>query len=48
MRTAEVERLVDGPPTRDEAVALLSATGAELEALLRAAAALRDAGKGRS
>jgi 7,8-didemethyl-8-hydroxy-5-deazariboflavin synthase CofG subunit len=47
VRTAEVERLVDGPPTRDEAVALLGATGAELQALLRAAAALRDAGKGR-
>ncbi len=35
------------PPTRDEAVALLQAQGAELEALLAAAGALRDAGKGR-
>jgi FO synthase len=42
-----VERLVDRPPTRAEAVALLGATGAEQEALLAAAAALRDAGKGR-
>ena len=46
MSTAQIERLVDRPPTRDEAVALLGATGAELQALLRAAAALRDAGKG--
>ena len=46
MRTAEVERLVDRPPTRDEAVALLAATGTELAALLAMAASLRDAGKG--
>ena len=47
MSTVQVERLLDRPPTRDEAVALLGATGAELEALLQDAAALRDAGKGR-
>jgi 7,8-didemethyl-8-hydroxy-5-deazariboflavin synthase CofG subunit len=40
-------RLRDRPPTRDEAIALLTATGAEFEALLAAAATLRDAGKGR-
>ncbi len=40
-------RLLDRPPTRAEAVALLQATGAELERLLAAAATLRDAGKGR-
>jgi 7,8-didemethyl-8-hydroxy-5-deazariboflavin synthase CofG subunit len=47
VKTAEVERLVDRPPTRDEAVALLEATGTRLDALLATAAAQRDAGKGR-
>lgn len=43
----DASRLLDRPPTRDEAVALLQARGAALEALLAAAATLRDAGKGR-
>jgi 7,8-didemethyl-8-hydroxy-5-deazariboflavin synthase CofG subunit len=45
--TATVARLLDRAPTRDEAVALLASTGAEQQALLATAAALRDAGKGR-
>jgi 7,8-didemethyl-8-hydroxy-5-deazariboflavin synthase CofG subunit len=45
--SALARRLLDRPLSRDDAVALLTAEGAELEALLAAAAALRDAGKGR-
>ncbi|HZR98384.1 MAG TPA: 7,8-didemethyl-8-hydroxy-5-deazariboflavin synthase CofG [Chloroflexota bacterium] len=47
MTALSPSRLLDRPPTRAEAVALLQATGAELERLLAAAATLRDAGKGR-
>ncbi|HZU07758.1 MAG TPA: 7,8-didemethyl-8-hydroxy-5-deazariboflavin synthase CofG [Chloroflexota bacterium] len=47
MSSALARRLLDRPLSRDDAVALLTAEGAELEALLAAAAALRDAGKGR-
>ena len=47
MGTTAGLRLEDRSPTRDEAVALLHAGGLELEALLAAAAAARDAGKGR-
>ncbi|HLH22830.1 MAG TPA: 7,8-didemethyl-8-hydroxy-5-deazariboflavin synthase CofG [Chloroflexota bacterium] len=47
MPSAATRRLPDRPPTRDEAVALLDATGGELDALLAAAAELRDAGKDR-
>ena len=46
--TATVERLLDRAPTRAEAIALLASSGAEQAALLAAAAALRDAGKGRT
>jgi FO synthase len=45
---ASPRRLLDRPPTRDEAVALLQATGAAYDALLAAAADVRDAGKGRT
>jgi 7,8-didemethyl-8-hydroxy-5-deazariboflavin synthase CofG subunit len=45
--TATVERLLDRAPTRDEAIDLLASSGAAQAALLTAAAALRDAGKGR-
>ena len=45
--TATAERLLAHAPTRDEAIALLASRGAAQEALLAAAAALRDAGKGR-
>ena len=47
MSIAFPSRLLDRPPTRDEAVALLQATGDAYEGLLAAAAAVRDAGKGR-
>src|SRR4051812_48812801 len=43
--TATPQRLLDHTPTRDEAIALLG--GADDAALLAAAAALRDRGKGR-
>jgi FO synthase len=45
---AATTRLTECPPTRDEAITLLAAEGAVLDALLAAAAARRDAGKGRT
>jgi len=45
--TATAERLLARAPTRDEAIALLASRGAAQDALLAAAAALRDTGKGR-
>src|SRR4051794_39160875 len=45
--TVSTERLLDRTPTRDAAIALLASAGPAQDALLAAAAALRDQGKGR-
>jgi 7,8-didemethyl-8-hydroxy-5-deazariboflavin synthase CofG subunit len=46
--SAAISPLLNQPPTRDEAMGLLRASGPDFDALLAAAAALRDAGKGRT
>src|SRR5689334_18788851 len=45
--TIAPERFLDRAPTREEAISLLGSAGPQQDALLAAAAALRDAGKGR-